>query len=100
MSRDSLADDRGMLFIFPSPDRYAFWMKNMRIPIDIIWIDKDKRIVDIRARVPPCGEVCESMVPAKEALYVLELSSGSVDDRNIKIGDVISIGDPLAEFYQ
>jgi uncharacterized protein len=95
MNRDSLRDDEGMLFIFPSPDKYAFWMKNMRIPIDIIWIDKDKRIVDIKTRVPPCGEVCESMVPAKEALYVLELASGSVEGRHIKIGDIISIGDYL-----
>jgi uncharacterized membrane protein (UPF0127 family) len=94
MNRESLEDDHGMLFIFPSPDRYAFWMKNMRIPIDIIWIDKDKRVVDIKSRVPPCGEVCESMVPAKEALYVLELASGSVEDRHIKIGDVISINWP------
>jgi uncharacterized membrane protein (UPF0127 family) len=93
MNRDSLADTEGMLFVFPSPDRYAFWMKNMRISIDIIWIDKDKRIVDIRTRVPPCGEVCGSMVPAKEALYVLELRSGSADDRKIKIGDIVSIGD-------
>jgi uncharacterized protein len=95
MNKDSLRDDEGMLFIFPSSDKYAFWMKNMRISLDIIWIDKDKRIVDIKTRVPPCGEVCESMVPVKEALYVLELRSGSVEDRHIKIGDVISIGSPL-----
>jgi len=92
MYRDSLADTEGMLFVFPSPDRYAFWMKNMRISIDIIWIDKDKRVVDIKSRVPPCGDACESMAPSNDALYVLELRSGFTDDHNIKIGDVVSIG--------
>jgi hypothetical protein len=93
MNRESLADTEGMLFIFSSPGRYAFWMKNMRISIDIVWIDKDKRVVDIKSRVPPCGDACESMVPSNEALYVLELRSGSADDRKIKVGDIVSIGD-------
>jgi uncharacterized membrane protein (UPF0127 family) len=93
MNRESLADTEGMLFIFSLPDRYAFWMKNMRISIDIVWIDKDKRVVDIKSRVPPCGDACESMVPSNEALYVLELRSGSADDHKIKVGDIVSIGD-------
>jgi uncharacterized membrane protein (UPF0127 family) len=92
MYRDSLSDAEGMLFIFRSSERHAFWMKNMRISIDIIWIDKDKRVVDIKSRVPPCGGACESIMPSNDALYVLELRSGFTDDHNIKIGDVVSIG--------
>ena len=90
MFRDSLAENQGMLFVFEKEDRYGFWMKNMRFPLDIIWIDAEKRIVDIKKDVPACGEEgCETLTPAAEAKYVLEVQSGFTDRRGIKIGDRI-----------
>ena len=54
MYRDHLADDRGMIFLFPQAGEYPFWMKNTLIPLDMIWIDADHRIVHIAHDVPPC----------------------------------------------
>src|SRR5690606_29625859 len=45
--RQKLPRGSGLLFIFPKPDYYSFWMKEMNFPIDIIWLDSDKKIVDI-----------------------------------------------------
>src|SRR5687767_4745086 len=55
MYRDSLAKDRGMLFTFAEPQLWTFWMKNTRIPLDIIWMDGKKRIVHIERNVPTCS---------------------------------------------
>ncbi|MBU1999321.1 MAG: DUF192 domain-containing protein, partial [Candidatus Omnitrophica bacterium] len=53
MFRDKLGEKEGMLFIFDERGRHNFWMKNMQFPIDIIWINQDKVIVDIRKNIPP-----------------------------------------------
>lgn len=76
--RDSLAADRGMLFVYDSPGDYRFWMKDTRIPLDIIWIDSDKRIVHIEESVRP--ETYPQSFSSKEpAQYVLELNAGTVN---------------------
>ncbi|MDQ2766457.1 MAG: DUF192 domain-containing protein, partial [Gemmatimonadota bacterium] len=54
MFRDRLPDGTGMLFVFPQPGDFPFWMKNTLIPLDMIWIDADHRIVHIAHDVPPC----------------------------------------------
>ena len=90
MFRGGLADNRGMLFLFPQENFYPFWMKNMRFPLDIIWIDKDKRIVDIKTDVPTCNQTCESLTPGDKALYVLEVNAGFAKKNEIKIGDRVS----------
>lgn len=89
MFRKHLAKDRGLLFVFKEEGFYRFWMKNMRFPLDIIWISNDKRIVDIKKNVAPCGSACESLAPLARALYVLEVNSGFVSEHNIKIGQKI-----------
>jgi uncharacterized protein len=92
MFRESLADTEGMLFVFPSPARYSFWMMNMRIPLDIIWIDASRRIVDIKAGAPPCtANSCESMMPRSDALYVLEVPEGFARRHQADIGDTVTI---------
>src|SRR4030066_759414 len=50
---DSLPLDQGELFIFDKSDKYEIWMKDMKFAIDIIWIDQDKKIVDIASNVAP-----------------------------------------------
>jgi uncharacterized membrane protein (UPF0127 family) len=87
MFRKNLPENQGMLFIFEREDRYSFWMKNMQISLDIIWIDKDKRIVDIKTNVPPCNDYCEGLTPRDKAQYVLEVNTGFAEKNIIKIGD-------------
>jgi len=91
MYRSRLVGIQGMLFIFESDDKYTFWMKNMKFPLDIIWINKDNIIVDIKENVPPCVEFCESLAPAQDARYVLEVLSGFVEKHSVEIGDKVDL---------
>ena len=91
MYRESLPENKGMLFIFDYEARHSFWMKNTRFPLDIIWIDKDKRVVDIKPAVSPCAETsCEGLIPRDKALYVLEVNAGFAQKKKIQIGDKVS----------
>jgi uncharacterized membrane protein (UPF0127 family) len=66
-----------MIFLFPRNGDYPFWMKNTLIPLDIIWIDDQKRIVHVDHRVPPCkADPCPSYPPGAIARYVLEVAGG------------------------
>ncbi len=88
MFRDRLDADQGMLFIFDQEELNSFWMLNMKFPIDIIWLDKDKRVVHIEASVPPCPrEPCPSYPTRLPALYVLELQSGAAAAHGIKLSE-------------
>ena len=88
MFRTGLEPDQGMLFVFEEEGFHSFWMKNMEIPIDILWLDAGKRIVHIEERVPPCPEdPCPSYRPPIPALYVLELKAGRVDECGLKLYD-------------
>ncbi len=90
MYREKINEDEGMLFVFKEEGIYSFWMKNMNIPLDILWLSKEKRIVHIESNVPPCSqEPClsyESLIPA---LYVLELKAGFVEKNEIKMYDCL-----------
>ena len=54
MYRDALAEGAGMLFAYGQPGVYRYWMYNVKFPIDIIWLDGNRRIVQIIHKVPPC----------------------------------------------
>lgn len=88
MFRQSLDANKGMLFIFPKEGEYGFWMKNVLIPLDIIWINKNKNVVWIENNIQLClKQECESVKPDQKTKYVLELNAGTVDKINLKIGD-------------
>ncbi|HEY4643053.1 MAG TPA: DUF192 domain-containing protein [Thermoanaerobaculia bacterium] len=90
MYRDHLAADRGMIFLFPIPGEYAFWMKNTLIPLDMIWMDADHRIVHIAHDVPPCkADPCPNYPPNAKASSVLELAAGVAAKHHLKDGDVL-----------
>ncbi len=91
MYRESLAWESGMLFIFDVPARYSFWMNNMRMPLDIIWIDSDKNIIDITQSALPCKgqQGCENIIPVSEVKYVLEVNAGFSNKNKIRIGDKV-----------
>jgi len=91
MFRKKMDDDKGMLFVYQSEQKHVFWMKNTLIPLDMIWINKDKKIVDIQS-VDPCEQdPCERYEPAYEALYVLEVNKGFADENGVKVGDTIEL---------
>ena len=88
MFRDKLDPDQGMLLVFEQEDYYSIWMKNMKIPLDILWLDKEKRIVHIERNVPPCKEEpCPSYISKLPSLFVLEIKSGEAERNNIKLYD-------------
>ncbi|MCX6737872.1 MAG: DUF192 domain-containing protein [Candidatus Parcubacteria bacterium] len=88
MGRENLNKDEAMFFVFPEQGIYGFWMKNMLIPIDIIWIDKDLKIIYIEHDVPPCKtDSCTLYKPALPSRYVLEIQAGLSQKLNMRIGD-------------
>lgn len=92
MFREFLEEDSGMLFIFQKESIHSFWMKNTLIPLDIIWISKNLEVVHIEKNVQPCQEdPCESYANKENALYVLELNSGTIDKINLEIGNKVEI---------
>jgi len=89
--KDSLNEKEGMLFIFESPQKYSFWMKDMKFPIDIIWINSTGQIVHIEKNLPPCVFLlpCPSYAPKDDSLYVLEVVSNFTNKFNINVGDPV-----------
>jgi len=87
MFRPALAEDRGMLFLFPELTFPSFWMKNTWTPLDIVFLDEEGRVVDVAANAQPCpAEPCPRHVPADRALAVLELVAGAAAQHGIKAG--------------
>lgn len=88
MFRQSLDQDSGMLFIFEKEGRTGFWLKNVLFPLDIIWISKDKKIVDIQSDLPPCkSDDCLIYYPGKDASFGLEINAGFAARHKLKVGD-------------
>lgn len=93
MFREHVGPRDGMLFVFEEPDRHAIWMKNCKVPLDIIWLDSDFRVVEFAPDQPPCPEqgACPSITPMRTSSYVLELAAGGVAEQGLEIGDRIQI---------
>ena len=87
MFRPSLPEHRGMLFVFEQSRKPAFWMKNMLIPLDLVFLDGDGVVVDVIAEVPPCAaDPCPNYPPSNPALAVLEINAGSAAAHGIEVG--------------
>lgn len=92
MFRKTLGADSGMLFVFPDEEKRSFWMKDTFIPLDIIFVSRDKKVVTIHKNVMPCTTfVCPHYAPTSGAMYVLEANAGFVDVHDIKEGDGVEI---------
>jgi uncharacterized membrane protein (UPF0127 family) len=92
MFRDSVREGTGMLFIFPSPGDYPFWMKNTLVPLDMVWIDDQKQVVHIARDVPPCkADPCPSYPAGGIASYVLELGGGEAAKHKLTEGSILKV---------
>jgi uncharacterized membrane protein (UPF0127 family) len=89
MFREELREDRGMLFYHGKPGYYSYWMYQVRIPLDIIWLDSRKRIVQVVHGAPPCPgpqEKCPVYGGGYEAQYVLEVRAGTAKANGLRPG--------------
>jgi hypothetical protein len=93
MYRDYLPEDAGMFFILDREARTSFWMKNMLISLDMIWINSDGKIVHITKNAQPCKDDIEACTyqPDEPAKYVLEVNAGYTDKYDIKEGDYVEL---------
>lgn len=91
MYRPALPDNRGMLFEFPSPQPVSFWMKNVPVKLDMVFMHKG--VVEyITDSAPPCAqEPCSTYGPNKLINQVIELRAGRAAELKLKVGDRVKI---------
>ena len=91
MFRSSLAEDRGMLFVFDEMDFHGIWMKNCKFPIDILWLDEKKKVVHLAEGVPPCtADPCPVYTPLQRAAYVIEINAGQAKREGVALGKTVA----------
>lgn len=97
MFRDAMATDHGMLFVHDSEAPQAYWMKNTRIPLDILYFDNRLRLVSQQRDVPACdlGDGCPIYPSTAPARYVLELNAGQAAALGLNNGDTLELGGGL-----
>lgn len=84
-----IQNNQGMLFIFDKPAYYPFWMKDMRFPIDILWLSQNKQVIYMQKNVAP-NSYPKSFTNTSPALYVVELKAGQADSLDIKTGSKLN----------
>jgi uncharacterized protein len=90
MYRETLAPDAGMLFVFPRREPVSFWMKNTKLPLDIVFIADDGEIVKIHASTKPFSEA--PLPSVKPVRFVLEVAGGTCAAHGVKEGDRVELG--------
>ena len=88
MQRDSMPSSHGMIFVFPDETDRAFWMKNTRIPLDIVFLDHNGKIVSLATMKPYDLSNTPSNGPAK---YAIELNAGEIQSLGLQVGQILSI---------
>lgn len=84
--RPSLGADEAVLFVYDTDGKWSMWMKEMHFPIDIVWLDKNKKVVHIVKNAPPESYPNETFTPTEDARYVVEFAAGTVAAKAIMIG--------------
>lgn len=88
--RKKLDPNKGMIFVFDGSGKYVFWMKDTLIPLDIIWLDENFKVVDLREQIQPCNNNdCSTFTPIHEAKYVMELNACQAKNIDLKVGDQV-----------
>jgi len=92
MDRTEMAADHGMLFVFQNDAPRAFWMKNTKISLDMMFFDENLKLVSVQHRVPPCvADPCPAYSSGAPARYVLELNAGQAEKLGLTSGDVLTV---------
>jgi hypothetical protein len=97
MGREKVRPREGMIFIFDEDGRHSFWMKDCKVPLDIVWLDGSGRVVWVAANQTPCPATgdCPSIAPSSPARFVLEFAAGTAAAEFLKPGDpVVVLSDP------
>ncbi|MBX4189256.1 DUF192 domain-containing protein [Candidatus Parcubacteria bacterium] len=89
--RKGLPSNTGMLFIFETPGKYGFWMKDMKFALDMVWISPEKKIVAIDRDVRP-ESYPQALYPPQDVSYVVEVPAGFSKVHGINVGEKFSIG--------
>lgn len=88
--RKELKENEGMLFNFPEPGLYGFWMKDMYFPIDVIWFDANRQIIDVWENATP-DSFPQTYTPHSFAQFVLEVPAGFFSSHHLKVGNILGI---------
>ena len=95
MNRDFLENNSGMLFVFPENGIHSFWMKDTKIPLDMIWISNAGKVLYVQKNAEPCLDYviksCPVYQPNFPSRYILEINAGVSDEEGIKVGDLVEI---------
>jgi len=97
MFQEQLSLNEGMLLVFDDPNKVSIWMLNVQFPIDAIWIDAEGKVVFVEKNIPPCKTALETVTcesykgGGRDATYILEVTSGFVDQFNISTDSILEI---------
>jgi hypothetical protein len=91
MFRDDLAEDHGMLFLFPVEAMRSFWMRNTRIPLDIMYFDAELNFINVQTASPCRTRTCPVYPSTAPAKYVLELNAGKAAELGVQPGDRLEL---------
>jgi uncharacterized membrane protein (UPF0127 family) len=95
MFRESLPEDRAMVFVFGGVDFHGIWMKNCKFPIDILWLDETQKVVHLAEAVPPCAkDPCPTYQPMQRAAYVIELNARQARKLKATVGSRVEFSLP------
>jgi uncharacterized protein len=92
MFREHLDPDQGMLFVHQKPGFYPVWMKNTLVPLDVLWLDAKRMVVELACGAQPCksDDECPQYGGRYSSVYVLEVPSGTIRRNHLMIGDRVS----------
>ena len=92
MFRTELAQDAGMLFVYPGERQLSFWMLNTKIPLDILYFDARLRLVTVIDSARPCRvERCPGYPATHPSMYVLEINAGLANQWGVEPGDELTL---------
>lgn len=93
MFRETMPANRGMLFVHPEENIFHYWMYQTKIPLDIIWMDHDRRIVEMSLDTPPCKSTaakdCTNYGGNYKSKFALEVNAGIAKKNGLKVGDTL-----------